>query len=219
MFFGQKDSMQKKQKKWTRKAFEAEALPHMGILYGTALRMTRSPADAEDLVQDTFFKALRAKDQFEPGSNCKAWLFKILTNTFINKYRRRVKEREILTGPNKDSNLENFFKPESHKETLDPENALVDRFLSDEVQAALESLPVDYRTIIVLSDVQGFAYKEVAEMADIPVGTVMSRLHRGRRLLQQKLFDFAKQEGVIRTDEGAYSLEAFRAQKKQAGKS
>lgn len=206
------------QPKWTRKAFEAEALPHMGILYGTALRMTRSPADAEDLVQDTFFKALRARDQFEPGSNCKAWLFKILTNTFINKYRRRVKEREILNGPEKETNLEHFFKSDAHRETLDPENALVDRFLSDEVQSALESLPVDYRTIIMLSDVQGFAYKEVAEMAGIPVGTVMSRLHRGRKLLQQKLFDYAKQEGVLRGEDGAYSLEAFRA-KRRAGKS
>ena len=202
-----------KTEKWTRKAFEAEALPHMGALFGTALRMTRSPADAEDLVQDTYFKALRAKEQFEPGSNCKAWLFRILTNTFINKYRRRVKEREILHGADKQTAVWNFYRPDGRRAIIDPENALVDRFMSDEVQAALEALPVDYRTVITLSDVQGFSYKEVAEMAQIPVGTVMSRLHRGRRILQQKLFEFAKQEGVIRTEEGALSLEAYRAKK------
>jgi RNA polymerase sigma-70 factor (ECF subfamily) len=202
-----------KTEKWTRKAFEAEALPHMGALFGTALRMTRSPSDAEDLVQDTYFKALRAKEQFEPGSNCKAWLFRILTNTFINKYRRRVKEREILHGADKQTAVWNFYRPDGRRAIIDPENALVDRFMSDEVQAALEALPVDYRTVITLSDVQGFSYKEVAEMAQIPVGTVMSRLHRGRRILQQKLFEFAKQEGVIRTDEGALSLEAYRAKK------
>ena len=202
-----------KQEKWTRKAFEAEALPHMGALYGTALKMTRSPSDAQDLVQDTYFKALRAKEQFEPGSNCKAWLFRILTNTFINKYRRRVKEREILHGADKQTTVWNFYRPDGRRAIIDPENALVDRFMSDEVQLALEALPVDYRTVITLSDVEGFSYKEVAAMVDIPVGTVMSRLHRGRRILQQKLFEYAKQEGDIRTDEGDLSLEAYRAQK------
>ena len=136
-----------------------------------------------------------------------------MTNTFINKYRRRVKEREILHGADKQTAVWNFYRPDGRRAIIDPENALVDRFMSDEVQAALEALPVDYRTVITLSDVQGFSYKEVAEMAQIPVGTVMSRLHRGRRILQQKLFDFAKQEGVIRTDEGAFSLEAYRAKK------
>ena len=201
-----------KQEKWTRKAFEAEALPHMGALYGTALKMTRSPSDAQDLVQDTYFKALRAKEQFEPGSNCKhgsSVFSPTLSSTNTDDVSKNVKS---YTEPISNYRME-LLLPRWARAIIDPENALVDRFMSDEVQLALEALPVDYRTVITLSDVEGFSYKEVAAMVDIPVGTVMSRLHRGRRILQQKLFEYAKQEGVIRTDEGALSLEAYRAQK------
>jgi RNA polymerase sigma-70 factor (ECF subfamily) len=181
------------------RAFEAEAMPNVHALYASALRLTRNGADAEDLVQETFLKAFRAFDQFEPGTNCKAWLFRIQTNTFINKYRRRVKEREILEGSEKTAAQHNLIHPPSKRDTLDPENAISDRFLSDEVLRALDKVPVDFRTVVELSDIHGFSYKEIADMVDIPVGTVMSRLFRGRRILQEELFTFAVDRGVLRT--------------------
>jgi RNA polymerase sigma-70 factor (ECF subfamily) len=180
------------------KQFEAEALPHARALYGAAMRLTRSPDDAADLVQETFLKAFRAFDQFEPGTNCKAWLFRILTNAFINKYRRRVKEREILEGEHQQSAEDNLVHLPSKKSTLDPEGALVDKSLSDEVLKALDAVPVDFKTVVVLSDIEGFSYKEIADICDIPVGTVMSRLFRGRRILQEQLFDYAVESGVLR---------------------
>jgi RNA polymerase sigma-70 factor (ECF subfamily) len=143
---------QKKSKK--ERQFEAEAMPHVHALYGAAMRLVRSPADAEDLVQETFFKAYRAWDQFESGTNCKAWLFRIQTNTFINKYRRRVKEREILEGNERQAAQHFLVHPQSKKHSLDPENYFVDKFLSDEVMAALENVPTDFRTVVVLSDIQ-----------------------------------------------------------------
>lgn len=197
-----------------RRLFEKEAMPHAGALFGAAMRLTRNAGDAEDLVQETLLKAYRAFDQFEPGTNCKAWLFRIQTNTFINKYRRRVKEREILEGPQRQAAQHYLIHPQSKTASLDPESAHVDRFLSDEVLAALEDVPVDFRTVVVLSDINGFSYKDVAEMVGVPVGTVMSRLFRGRRILQEKLFDFAVKEGVLkpnRDGDGApLSLDDYR---------
>src|SRR4051812_11591270 len=177
--------------------FEQEALPHSRALYGAAMRLCRSPDDAADLVQETYLKAFRAFDQFEPGTNCKAWLFRILTNAFINKYRRRVKEREILEGEHQQTAEDNLVHLPSKRETLDPEGALVDRSLSDEVLAALTKVPEDFKTVVVLSDIEGFSYKEIAEICEIPVGTVMSRLFRGRRILQEQLFDYAVDAGVL----------------------
>jgi RNA polymerase sigma-70 factor (ECF subfamily) len=188
----------KKSKK--EREFESEAMPHIHALYGAAMRLVRNPGDAEDLVQETFFKAFRAWEQFEPGTNCKAWLFRIQTNTFINRYRRRVKEREILEGNERQAAQHHLIHPPSKKPTLDPENAYVDKFLSDEVEAALEKVPVDFRTVVVLSDIQGFSYKEVADIVQIPVGTVMSRLFRGRRILQEQLFDFAVERGILKPE-------------------
>ncbi|HEY4222350.1 MAG TPA: sigma-70 family RNA polymerase sigma factor [Myxococcota bacterium] len=200
------------------KHFEQEAMPHARALYGAAMRLSRSPDDAADLVQETYLKAFRAWDQFEPGTNCKAWLFRILTNAFINKYRRRVKEREILEGEHQQSAEDNLVHLPSKKETLDPEGALMDRGVSDEVLAALEKVPVDFKTVVILSDVEGFSYKEIADICDIPVGTVMSRLFRGRRILQEQLFDYAVEAGVLRPtmdggDKGPLSLDDYRARR------
>jgi RNA polymerase sigma-70 factor (ECF subfamily) len=180
-----------------RRRFHDEAMPHARALYGAAMRLVRSPDDASDLVQETMFKAWRAFDSFESGTNCKAWLFRILTNTFINKYRRRLKERDILDGKSRVDAEHELVNLPSKRAFLDPEGAFADRALADEVVAALESVPVDFRVVVILSDIEGFAYKDIAEMVGIPVGTVMSRLFRGRRLLQEKLFDYAVETGVL----------------------
>lgn len=184
--------------------FEQEVMPHIHTLFGAALRLTRSASEAEDLVQETYLKAFRSFAQFEVGTNCKAWLFRILTNTFINKYRRKVKEREILdsefrsTGTNENETAEHFGKGHT------PESDMADRFLSDEVLKALERVPIDFRLVVVLSDIYGYSYKEIAKRVDIPIGTVMSRLFRGRRLLQDQLFDYAVKEGVIKMPAHVY---------------
>ncbi|HEY1097764.1 MAG TPA: sigma-70 family RNA polymerase sigma factor [Myxococcota bacterium] len=185
-----------------KRRFHAEALPHASALYGSAMRLTRSPADAGDLVQETMLKAWRSFDTFEAGTNCKAWLFRILTNTFINKYRRRVKEKEILEGTHRTSVEHELVHLPGKRATLDPEGMIaddghVDSGLADEVLAALQEVPVDFRTAVILSDIEGFSYKEVAEIVGIPVGTVMSRLFRGRRLLQERLYGYAVETGVL----------------------
>jgi len=172
-------------------------MPHAQALFGAAMRLTRSPDDAKDLVQETMFKAWRAFHTFEAGTNCKAWLFRILTNTFINKYRRKAKERDILEGTNRIDAEHEMVNLPSKRAFLDPEGAMADKSLADEVIAALESVPADFRAVVILSDIEGFAYKDIADMVGIPVGTVMSRLFRGRRLLQDKLFGYAVETGVL----------------------
>lgn len=201
--------------------FETLALEHMDALYASALRLTRSPKDAEDLVQDTYLKAFRFFDSFERGTNIKAWLFKILTNTFINKYRRRVKEKELADAPAEDIMLDRFVSGDQVRALQDPESDFFSKLLSDEVVEALDQVPVDFRMVVILADVQDFSYKEIAEIVGCPVGTVMSRLFRGRRILQKHLYEYAVREGVIVPPEdqaGApVDLEAFRARKKSAG--
>jgi RNA polymerase sigma-70 factor (ECF subfamily) len=177
--------------------YDRDVLPHVHALYGAAMRYTRSSDDANDLVQETLFKAWRSYESFTEGTNCKAWLFRILTNTFINKYRRSHKERDIVEGKGQLGAEHELVHIPSKQRFLDPEGALADGALADEVQAALAALPVDFRTVVVLSDIEGFAYKEVADIAGIPVGTVMSRLFRGRRLLQEALFGYAVEQGVL----------------------
>ncbi|MCK6552062.1 sigma-70 family RNA polymerase sigma factor [Myxococcota bacterium] len=199
--------------------FEALTLEYMDALYGAALRLTRSPKDAEDLVQDTYLKAFRFFDTFEKGTNVKAWMFKILTNTFINKYRRKVKEREIAETPAEDVVLDRFVSTEAVRALQEPENDFFGKLLSDEVVEALDQVPVDFRMVVILADIQDFSYKEIAEIVGCPVGTVMSRLFRGRRILQNQLYDYAIKEGVIqppKDDEtGApIELEAYRQRKK-----
>jgi len=183
-----------------RAEFEATALPHVDSLYGAAYRLTRNPRDAEDLVQDTVLRAYRFWDSFEKDSNCKAWLFRILTNTFINEYQKRKRGREILNAANAEQQAtDGVLIHEAAESQRDPERALLDRTLSDDVSRALEALPADFRMAVVLCDVEGFSYKEIAEIMDCPVGTVMSRLFRGRRLLKEALHDYAVEQGIIRS--------------------
>ena len=208
-------------KRVERSEFEALTLEHMDALYGAAIRLTRSAKDAEDLVQDTYLKAFRFFDSFERGTNIKAWLFKIQTNTFINKYRRSVKERELAETPSEDVLIDKFVSSDQVHALQDPETNFFDQLLSDEVLQALEEVPVDFRLVVMLADMQGFAYKEIAEIVDCPVGTVMSRLFRGRRILQKKLYDYAIEQGIISPEQDEQgrpiSLEAFRERKKASG--
>jgi RNA polymerase sigma-70 factor (ECF subfamily) len=178
-----------------RAEFEQLTLEHMDALYGAALRYTKNERDAEDLVQDTVLRALRFQHRFEEGTHLRAWLFKILTNTFINKYRRSAKERQILDESDLDHGF--FMSEETARAARDPEGDILAHLVSGDVQAALDSLPEDFRIAVVLADLQDFSYKEIADIMECPVGTVMSRLYRGRRLLQQKLREYAEQEGLI----------------------
>ncbi|MCK4372432.1 MAG: sigma-70 family RNA polymerase sigma factor [candidate division Zixibacteria bacterium] len=180
-----------------RKEFEAEALPHMDALYRTALRLAKNQSDAEDLVQEAFAKAYRFWDKFELGSNCRAWLFKIMTNIFINEYRS--KSRSPLQA-NIDDIDDNYLYGQlaDSEMTENPEQTLFSKLFDDDVKKAIENLPDDFRLVAVLSFLEGFSYQEIAEIADLQLGTVKSRLHRGRKLLQKQLFDYAVRNGYIK---------------------
>jgi RNA polymerase sigma-70 factor, ECF subfamily len=182
-----------------RTEFEQVALVHLDSLYGAAFRLTRNARDAEDLVQDAMLRAYRFWDSFEKDSNCKAWLFRILTNTFINEYQRRKRHREVLDAAAAEQEAtDGVLVHQGAVTQRDPEGLLLERSVSDDVARALAALPDDFRMAVVLCDVEGFSYKEIAEIMDCPVGTVMSRLHRGRRLLKQSLREFAVAEGFVR---------------------
>jgi RNA polymerase sigma-70 factor (ECF subfamily) len=182
-----------------RHEFEHLALPHIDALYGAANRMTRNPRDAEDLVQETMLRAYRFWDTFQKDSNCKAWLFRILTNTFINTYQKSKRSREVLDAAQAEQRAtDGVLVHEQALTQRDPEGLLIDRAMSDDVVRALESLPADFRVAVVLCDVEGFSYKEIADIMECPVGTVMSRLHRGRRLLQKALHAFAVEHGIVK---------------------
>src|SRR5262249_11572820 len=185
----------------TRRDFEAMALPHLDSLYGTALRLTRNERDAEDLVQDAVLKAFRFFHRFEQGTNGRAWLFKILTNTFFNKYRKRQRERDVLEAVEGEG-ADGLLSDGAKQVTRDPEAVLLGRLLTDRIQAALDALPADFRLAVMLADVEGFTYREIAEIMECPVGTVMSRLYRGRRLLQNRL----RQVGVVHDEHGDEEL-------------
>jgi RNA polymerase sigma-70 factor (ECF subfamily) len=178
--------------------FETEALSFLDALYRTALRMTRSEAEAEDLVQETYIRAFRFRHQFTQGTNLKAWLFRILTNTFINQYRRKAARPDTTELDDvEESILYRHMRDVSPgSASPDPEAELIDNTLSSEVKDALEALPEKFRTTLLL-DVEGFSYKEIAEVLDIPIGTVMSRLHRGRKFLQKRLYDLARDRGIV----------------------
>jgi RNA polymerase sigma-70 factor (ECF subfamily) len=180
-------------------AFEAEALASLDSLYRAALRLTRVPADAEDLVQETYLKAFRGFGGFEEGTNLKAWLYRILTNTFINTYRakkRRPDESDL--GEVEDLYLyRRLGGLEAAAAGRSAEDELLDIYTDDEVKRALEGLPEQFRMAVLLADVEGFSYKEIADILDIPIGTVMSRLHRGRKGLQKKLWEFAVERGLV----------------------
>jgi RNA polymerase sigma-70 factor (ECF subfamily) len=178
--------------------FADQAMEHMPSLYTAALRMTRNPADAEDLVQETYLRAYRGYGGFQEGTNLKAWLYRILTNTFINRYRakkRRPDETDL-------DDVEDFYLYrrlgglEEARAGRSAEDELMDLFPEAEVKDALEALPENFRMAVLLADVEGFSYKEIADILEIPIGTVMSRLHRGRKALQKRLYEFAAERGL-----------------------
>ena len=176
-----------------RRAFEQEALPHLDTVYRVALRLTSDPSRAEDLVQDTMFKAYRSWHRYQPGTNARAWLLTILRNTFINEYRR-----EKHRGPTVDlSDVETFTLFEDVQEQ-DPEGRFFDRIVDDEVLRAIDTLPEEFRETLVLSDVESMSYQEIAEITGVPVGTVKSRLFRARQALQRRLYDYAVEMGYIK---------------------
>jgi RNA polymerase sigma-70 factor (ECF subfamily) len=175
------------------------AMEHMGSLYTAALRMTRNPADAEDLVQETYLKAYRAFNTFQEGTNLKAWLYKILTNTFINAYRSK-KRRPEQTELDEVEDLYLYRRLgglEAAAAGRSAEEEVLEHFTEGDIKAALEALPEQFRLAVLLADVEGFSYKEIAEILDVPIGTVMSRLHRGRKALQKALFDFGIERGLV----------------------
>ncbi len=185
--------------------FAEQAMEHMPSLYAAALRMTRNPADAEDLVQETYLKAYRGFGGFTEGTNLKAWLYRILTNTYINIYRAK-KRRPDETDVEDFENLYLYHRLGGGQEAAvgrSAEDQVLDRFTEAEVKDAIEALPEQFRMAVILGDVEGFSYKEMAEILDVPIGTVMSRLHRGRRALQKRLYEFGRQRGLVPAGEGS----------------
>jgi RNA polymerase sigma-70 factor, ECF subfamily len=178
-------------------SFEQDALQHLDTMYSVACRLTRNPSTAEDLVQDAMVKALRARDSFQPGTHLKAWLLKILTNTFFNQYKRGGLERTILEGPDADPLAEGWMSATTMRGMRDPESLALSPMLRAELQSALDALPEDYRLAVVLSDIEELSYKEIADVMGCPIGTVMSRLHRGRATLKKSLFEQAKLLGIV----------------------
>ena len=175
------------------------AMPYMSALYSAALRMTSNAADAEDLVQETYLRAYRGFGGFKEGTNLKAWLYKILTNTFINSYRAKQR-RPQLSDVEDVEDLYLFRRlggAEGAMAGRSAEDEVIDLFTDTEVKEALESLPDTFRMAVLLADIEGFSYKEIAEIMDVPIGTVMSRLHRGRKQLQKRLWDLAEQRGLV----------------------
>ncbi len=194
-----------------RTQFEALLAPWLDPLYASALRLTRHEGNAQDLVQDTVMRAWRFFEKFEKGTNFRAWIFKILTNTFINSYRRNTRERSLQDESERQSVEARFFSSELTEQTQNPEAHLVDRLMSEDVIKAIDGLSIDFRMVVILADLQEFSYKEIAEILDIPVGTVMSRLFRGRKQLQKVLL--AREELPASP---AIDLNAFRERKKLA---
>lgn len=177
--------------------FEEEALPHLNALYNYARSISRSKEDAEDLVQDTFMRAYRFFHQYEPGTNCKAWLFTILRNLYNTNYKKYKKTPDQVHYDNIETIYKSIRDEDLNSVIKDPESKFFDEILPDEIKDAIEELPVEFRSTILLTDIEDFSYKETAEILDIPIGTVMSRLHRARNMLKEKLVNYAKEKGVI----------------------
>ncbi len=177
--------------------FSSLVEPHLASLYSTALRMTHNKSDAEDLVQDCMFKAFRALDQFQENTNFRAWIFRIMVNTFITGYRKAVLQPQKISF----DDMEEFFLYKRLDESVDlqeiSKEEFLDNFFDDDIKSALENLPYQFRLVVLLCDVEGFSYNEIADIIDAPLGTVMSRLYRGRKLLQRQLWTYAKERGYI----------------------
>lgn len=214
MVFGRKKDEE------TRRAFEREAMPHMSTLYNAALYMTRNPAGAEDLVQETLLKAFRFWHRYEQGTNCKAWLFRILTNTFINRNRKKQHLHESLDASERELSSATLAETSSFYEN--PEVDYFGKLFPEHIKEAIEALPENFRIPVILADLHDFSYKEIADIMECPVGTVMSRLFRGRKRLQEVLFDYAIELGIIDRKaavdaSGAISLDAYRERRKAVG--
>ena len=179
----------------TQMTFESEALCHREALFGHALKLTKNPKDAEDLLQDTFMRSYRHFDKYQPGTNCKAWLFKIMTNEYINQYRHNQRERLVL---DRDEALSENITDAKANPFSDESYDVQSGDFRDEVSYALNTVPEDFRAIVVMADLQDQSYKEISEQLEIPIGTVMSRLFRGRQILRKKLKTYAETLGVVR---------------------
>lgn len=195
--------------------FEGLLELHLDGLFHVALRYTHNQAQAEDLVHDTVVRALRFRDKFEKGSNFKAWIYTILTNTFINRYRRQKLEREIIEGSTRED-VESQLRSDATRDTArQPEVSYMDRILSDDVMSALDELPEEFRSVVMLCDVEGMSYKDVSEVIDCPIGTVMSRLYRARRMLEKKLANVAKEHGLLRHEQSIPVLQEVDSEGRQ----
>ncbi|MEY3805585.1 MAG: polymerase subfamily sigma factor [Actinomycetota bacterium] len=182
-----------------RETFSEDAMQYAPQLFSTALRMTRNRSDAEDLVQETFIKAWRAFDSYQQGTNLRAWLFRIMTNTYINKYNAQLR-KPLETELDEVEELFLFKRLgafDQSKINQSAEDQMLELFTDEEVKNAIEELPDGFRIPLLMSDVEGFSYKEIAEILDVPIGTVMSRLHRGRKAMQKMLYDYAKDRGLV----------------------
>ena len=177
--------------------FDRDVLPLLPSLYGAALRMTRNPADAEDLLQETTLRAYRGFASFQEGTNLKAWLYRILTNSFINTYRKKQREPKTVDGPEDLDEWFLFDRLGSQSVAPSAEEDVLANIPDADVKEALESIPENFRMAVWLADVEGFSYKEIAEITDVPIGTVMSRLHRGRKALEKALYGVAKERGLV----------------------
>ncbi len=180
-----------------RERFERDVLPLLPNLYGAAMRMTRNPTDAEDLVQDTYLRAFRGFGGFQEGTNLKAWLYRILTNSFINTYRKKQREPQTVEGPDDIDEWYLYDRLGGRNVEVSAENEVLDQIPDADVKGALEALPENFRIPVLLADVEGFSYKEIAEIMQTPIGTVMSRLHRGRKALEKLLWDTAQTRGLV----------------------
>lgn len=185
----------KSEKQKANEEFEREAIPHMDALYNFAIKMTRNSDDASDLLQETYLKAYRFWDKLEKGTNCKAWMFRIIRNTFINDYRKKAKEPAKIDY-NEIENLYEKIKPSSLTSYYLNSDSY-DNLIDDEISKAISSLPEDFRMVIVMCDIEGYSYEEIADFVDIPVGTVRSRLHRARKVLFTKLHIYADEKGYV----------------------
>ena len=180
-----------------RERFERDVLPLLPSLYGAAMRMTRNRSDAEDLVQETYLRAYRGFGGFQEGTNLKAWLYRILTNSYINTYRKKQREPQIVDGPEDVDEWYLYDRLGGRSVEDSAETTVLDTIPDQAVKDAVESLPERFRLPVLLADVEGFSYKEIAEIMDTPIGTVMSRLHRGRKALEKALWETAKERGFV----------------------